>query len=36
MPSPVFGAKGNREFLVTASLGGPVEEEDNLVAAALA
>ncbi|MEX2419014.1 MAG: TlyA family RNA methyltransferase [Acidimicrobiia bacterium] len=36
MPSPVFGAKGNREFLVTATLGGRVQDEDNLVAAALA
>jgi hypothetical protein len=36
MPSPLFGAKGNREFLVTASLGGRVEDEDKLVAAALA
>jgi 23S rRNA (cytidine1920-2'-O)/16S rRNA (cytidine1409-2'-O)-methyltransferase len=36
MPSPVLGGKGNREFLVTASLGGRVEDEDKLVAAALA
>jgi 23S rRNA (cytidine1920-2'-O)/16S rRNA (cytidine1409-2'-O)-methyltransferase len=35
MPSPVLGAKGNREFLVAASLGGRAEGEENLVAAAL-
>lgn len=35
MPSPVLGAKGNREFLVAATFDGPPADEEGLLMAAL-